>query len=181
MKHNQFEVAIILDSTQDAQFSLQIASWMQTFASQKEEICYEVVDIKEYHLASIDALKDLDGPVRLKNTVERFDAFVFITQEYNHYVAASLKNALLITKSSWYKKVAGIIAYGSSDGTRAITHLKNAMEEVKLTSVRMEVSLSLFKDFENEGIFQPRDSQTQQLIILSNQISTWGKAARSLR
>lgn len=181
MENNKFKIGIILDSTQDNKLGHQVASWIIEFINEDKETIYEVIDLKEYHLSLVDNSGDLMGSARWKSKAERLDAAIFITQEYNFYGSASLKNALLITEENWYKKVAGIISYGASDGARAVEYLKDIMAKLKMTSVRMEVALSIFNDFSKGEVFKPRIDQEKNLATLLDQVNAWGKAALALR
>ncbi len=178
---NNFKIAIIIDSTKDEQFSLKIGQWIEKFSNQRKDSIYELIDIKDYHLSLSDSSNGLSGLDQFKEKIERINAFVFLTQEYNYHLVSSLKNALLLTKKSWYKKVAGIISFGSSDGNRASTQLKEVMNEVNITNVRMEVYLSLFKDFDKGEVFKPEPNQEKNMSILLDQVNSWGKAALAFR
>ncbi len=68
---------------------------------------------------------DVKAYTKWNEKLASLDAFVFIAQEYNHSMAASLKNALDLARDAWNNKSAGIVSYGSIGGARAAEHLRN--------------------------------------------------------
>ena len=66
--------------------------------------------------------------------VREFDAFIFVTPQYNWSIPASLKNALDYLFHEWKWKPAGIVSYGSRGGGKAADHLRGV-----LTGLRMKV------------------------------------------
>jgi NAD(P)H-dependent FMN reductase len=66
--------------------------------------------------------------------VQQYDAFIFVTPQYNWSIPASLKNALDYLFHEWAGKPAGIVSYGSKGGVKAAEHLRSV-----LTGLRMRV------------------------------------------
>jgi NAD(P)H-dependent FMN reductase len=75
-----------------------------------------------------------------------FDAYVFVTAEYNHGIPAALKNAIDFLFKEWNNKVAGFVSYGSAGGVRAVEQLRLVMAELQVATVRAQVQLSLFTE-----------------------------------
>ena len=90
--------------------------------------------------------------------IATFDAFVFVTPEYNHSTSGALKNAIDFLFREWNDKAAGFVGYGGVGGARAVEHLRLVMGEIKVADVRAQVALSLFTDFENFSDVQTRPS-----------------------
>ncbi|KAJ5480699.1 NAD(P)H-dependent FMN reductase LOT6 [Penicillium diatomitis] len=67
-------------------------------------------------------------------TVRAYDAFIFVTPQYNWSIPASLKNALDYLFHEWAGKPAGMVSYGSRGGGKATDHLRAV-----LTGLRMRV------------------------------------------
>ncbi|KAJ5774136.1 NADPH-dependent FMN reductase Lot6 [Penicillium paradoxum] len=66
--------------------------------------------------------------------VRQYDAFIFVTPQYNWSIPASLKNALDYLFYEWKGKPAGIVSYGGRGGGKAAEHLRAV-----LTGLRMKV------------------------------------------
>lgn len=177
MNHFIFNVGVIFISTENDKFSSQIAAWVADFGNRKKDAHYELVDINDYALSLENRANDSKILETWEAKMKRYNALLFITQEYSHFVTSSIKNAILVSKPIWYKKVAGIISYGSSDGIRAMNHLKEVMNEVKMTNVRIEVTLPIFMNADLNGMFSPDDAHQIKLESLLDQVNAWGKAA----
>jgi NAD(P)H-dependent FMN reductase len=48
----------------------------------------------------------------------------------------------------WNNKVAGFVSYGGVGGVRAVEQLRLVIAELKVATVRTQVQLSLYTDFE---------------------------------
>ena len=110
-----------------------------------------------------------------------FDAYVFVTPEYNHATSGALKNAIDFLYGEWVNKVAGFIAYGGVSGARAVENLRLVMGELQVATVRAQVGLSMFTDFENFSVFKPAPMQEKAVNSMLDQVTAWGGALKTLR
>ena len=113
--------------------------------------------------------------------IASFDAFVFVTPEYNHGVPAALKNALDFLYKEWNNKAAGFVGYGNTGGARSVEQFRLVMAELQIADVREQVALSLFTDFEHYKVFKPAAFHEQKLNALLNQVVLWGTALQGVR
>jgi NAD(P)H-dependent FMN reductase len=113
--------------------------------------------------------------------IDTFDAFVFVTPEYNHSTSGALKNAIDFLYKEWNNKAAGFVGYGSAGGVRAVEHLRVIMAELQIADVRAQVMLSLFTDFENYSTFKPAPQHEKTLGTMLDQLLAWGAAMRTIR
>jgi len=108
--------------------------------------------------------------------IASFDAYVFVTPEYNHSASAALKNAIDYLHREWNNKVAGFMSYaGYAGGAGAIEHLRLIMAEVMVPTGRASTLPSPFTDFENFRTFKPNPQHEKQLLV------AWGGALKALR
>jgi NAD(P)H-dependent FMN reductase len=114
--------------------------------------------------------------------IAEFDAFVFVTAEYNHGIPAALKNAIDFLFREWNHKAAGFVSYGGhANGARAVEQLRLVMAELHVATVRSQVLLSLFSDFENFSVFTPDGRREAALTAMLDEVLAWGGALRTLR
>lgn len=106
---------------------------------------------------------------------------MFVTAEYNHGIPAALKNAIDFLYKEWNNKVAGFVGYGSVGGVRSVEQLRLVMAEVQVATVRAQVQLSLFTDFENFNVFKPAPYQEKSVNPMLDQVISWGTALKTLR
>ena len=67
--------------------------------------------------------------------IASFDAYIFVTPEYNHSTSGALKNAIDYLFAEWNNKAAGFVSYGSLGGARAVEHLRLIMAELQVATV----------------------------------------------
>jgi NAD(P)H-dependent FMN reductase len=113
--------------------------------------------------------------------IDSFDAYVFVTAEYNHGIPGALKNAIDFLYKEWNNKVAGFVGYGGAGGVRSVEQLRLVMAELKVASVRSQVQLSLFTDFENFTKFKPAPLQEKSVNTMLDEVIAWGGALKALR
>lgn len=182
------KIAIILGSTRPGRNGEPVAKWVYEAAAQRSDAEFELVDIAEFNLPHLDeAIPPSAGQYAHAHTlawaekIASFDGFVFVTPEYNHSTSGALKNAIDFLYGEWNNKVAGFVSYGSVGGTRAVEHLRLIMSELQVATVRAQVALSLFTDFENFSSFTPGDHQRQALDATLDQVVSWSRALRPVR
>ncbi len=113
--------------------------------------------------------------------IDSFDAYVFVTPEYNHGIPGALKNAIDYLFKEWNNKVAGFVSYGSAGGVRAVEQLRLVMAEIKVATVRAQVQLSLFTDFENFSKFKPHHIHEKSVNTMLDELLAWAGAMKTLR
>jgi NAD(P)H-dependent FMN reductase len=182
------KIGIILGSTRPNRAGEAVAKWVYEHASKRREAEFELVDIRDYNLPLLDepippsqGKYSKDHTKRWAAKIASFDAFVFVSPEYNHSTSGALKNAIDFLYAEWNNKVAGFVSYGSAGGVRAVEHLRLIMAELQIADVRAQVTFSLFTDFENFTTFKPADHHGESFNTMLDQVITWGNALRSVR
>lgn len=183
------KIAIVTGSTRPGRNNEAVANWVYSTAKDRKDAEFELVDIASYNLPLLDeAMPPVYGQYAHEHTkawsekIASFDAYVFVTPEYNHSTSAALKNAIDYLYREWNNKVAGFVSYGGyAGGARAIEHLRLIMAEVMVATVRASVLLSLFTDFENFRTFKPNSQREKELHAILDQLVAWGGALKALR
>jgi NAD(P)H-dependent FMN reductase len=182
------KVAIIVGSTRPGRKGRAVADWVYSIASERNDAEFELVDIDDFGLPLLDEpLPPSMGQYVHDHTkawaakIDSCDAFIFVTPEYNHSTCGALKNAIDYLFREWNNKVAGFVGYGSTEGARAVEHLRQVMGEIMIADVRAQVGLSLRTDFENFSTFRPADFKATLVSAMLDQVVAWGGALRTLR
>jgi NAD(P)H-dependent FMN reductase len=181
-------VAIILGSTRPGRVGEAVAHWVYGIAKNRTDAEFELVDIRDYDLPLLDepvppslGKYSKEHTQRWAAKIDSFDAYVFVTPEYNHGIPGALKNAIDYLYKEWNNKAAGFVGYGSAGGVRAVESLRLVMGELQVADVRAQVMLSLYTDFENFTTFKPAPHQQNALTAVFDQVVAWGGALRSVR
>ncbi|HJU95260.1 MAG TPA: NAD(P)H-dependent oxidoreductase [Nitrososphaera sp.] len=183
-------VAIILGSTRPGRNGEAVAQWVHNIANRQRnnDAEFEYIDIKDFNLPLFDEpIPPSQGQYSKDHTkawsakIDSFDAYIFVTPEYNHGIPGALKNAIDYLYREWNNKAAGFVSYGSAGGVRSVEHLRLVMAELQIADVRAQVTLSLFTDFENFTTFKPAPYQEQAVNTLLDQVISWGTVMKALR
>ncbi len=109
------KVAIILGSTRPGRVGEAVAKWVYGIAGKRNDAEFELIDIRDYNLPLLDEqIPPSLGKYSQTHTktwaakIAQFDAFVFVTAEYNHGIPGALKNAIDFIYREWNNKAAGL-------------------------------------------------------------------------
>ena len=181
-------VGIILGSTRPGRLGEAVAKWVYERARQRADAEFELIDLKDYPLPHLDepvppsmGQYSHDHTKEWAKKIDSFDAFVFVTPEYNHSIPGVLKNAIDYLSAEWANKSAGFVSYGSSGGVRAAEHLRLVLGELEVADVKAQASFSIFTDFENFSAFRPDPAKERAVRAMLDQVISWGRALKSLR
>jgi NAD(P)H-dependent FMN reductase len=165
-----------------------VGKWVFELAQRRTDAQFESVDLAEFNLPLLDepvppsmGQYSKDHTKRWAAKIASFDAFVFVTPEYNHGIPGALKNAIDFLFAEWNNKAAGFVSYGSAGGARAVEHLRLVLAEVQIATVRNQVMLNLFTDFENFTTFKPHPRHEDSVTKMLDQLIAWGGALKQLR
>ena len=120
-------IAVIIGSTRPGRNGEAVAKWVYEIARKRSDAEFELVDIKDFNLPLLDEpVPPSLGQYTKEHTkvwaakIDSFDAYVFVTPEYNHGISGALKNAIDFLFKEWNNKAAGFVSYGALGGTRAV-------------------------------------------------------------
>ena len=181
-------IAIIIGSTRPGRNGEAVAKWVQEIAQKRTDAEFELVDIKDFNLPLLDEpVPPSMGQYSKPHTktwaakIGSFDDYAFVTPEYNHGISGALKNAIDFLFAEWNNKAAGFISYGGAGGARAVEQLRLVLAEVQIATVRNQVLLSMFNDFENFSVFKPDARHVNSVNAMFDQAIAWGGALKALR
>jgi NAD(P)H-dependent FMN reductase len=183
------KIAIVVGSTRPGRKAEAVARWVLGIAAKRSDAQFELVDIKDFNLPLLDEpVPPSMGQYSQPHTkawaqkIASYDAYVFVTPEYNHGPSAALKNAIDFLYAEWNNKAAGFVSYGAaSSGGRAVEQLRLVMGELQVADVRAQVLLSLFTDFEHYAAFKPAAVHETTLATMLDQLVAWGEAMKTVR
>lgn len=182
---------IVIVSTRPGRKGSIIAEWFADHARRHGGFNIEVVDLAEVNLPMLDEpnhprLRQYqhDHTKTWSATVDRGDAYVFVTPEYNYGTPPSLINALDYLFSEWAYKPAGFVSYGGiSAGTRSVQMAKQIVTSLKMMPLPEGVTIPFFPqyiDSETER-FVPIEAQEQAADLMLNELLKWAEALKPVR
>lgn len=180
---------VILASTRPGRKGPEIGRWFAKYASDNSGFEVNVVDISEFDLPVFD---EPHHPVmqkyehehtrRWSETIDKADAYVFVTPEYDHTAPASLINALTYLSKEWNYKPAGFVSYGGvSGGLRGVQSLKPMMSALKLVPVPEAVTIPGHGEFLDEHGFNANALHEKGAADMLAELDKWAGALKGIR
>lgn len=132
------KLAVITGATRTGRQTTRQSLWIVNTASKLEEVEVEHVDLKDYPMPFFsepispryNPNRDIDPSAqKWLEKIEQFDAYIFVTPEYNHSIPGELKNAFDYMTWELKHKPAAVASHGTVGGARAALHLKEVLSE----------------------------------------------------
>ena len=146
-------IPVILGTTRKGRMSAHAARFVFGQLQKREGITSELIDIGELNLPIDDAGEAVKDP-RFSAAMERADAIVIVSPEYNHSFPGLLKHVLDSCLKEYIHKAAGIVGVsaGMFGGARTIEHFQPVLRELGLVSIFWDVNFgTVEKVFDSSG------------------------------
>jgi NAD(P)H-dependent FMN reductase len=182
-------LTVIVGSIRPGRAGQPIAEWFIDRARSHDGFDVEVADLAEIRLP----LMEEPNHPRLRQYVsqhthewsariDRADAIVFVTPEYNYGYPATIKNAIDYLYQEWKDKPAGFVSYGGiAAGTRAVQQLKQVITTLKMSPVFESVNIPFHAQFIHDGRFHANDVLEQSATAMLDELLRLDGALRPLR
>lgn len=153
-------IGVIVGSQREPRAGLQIATFVQnTLRELQHPVDFNIIDLAVWnlplynepgipsHISSPEDYKH-EHTRHWSNEIASYQAFIFVTPQYNWGYPASLKNAIDYLFNEWKGKPAMIVSYGGHGGGRAAEQLKQVCQGLRMLPLDKAVCLTFpDKDF----------------------------------
>lgn len=145
------KLAVVLGSTREGRMTERLAKWVVATAAGRTGIEVDLIDLRDYPMPFFsepispryNPHREVDPAVQKWLTaIDRADAFIFVTPEYNHSIPAVLKNAIDYLTWEMVHKPATVVSHGTVGGARATMQLKEILSESRAAVVPTQVALA---------------------------------------
>lgn len=177
------QLAVIVGSTRERRFGNIVAEWLVTRARQRDDVALDVIDLVEVDLPMVYPQLPEPPAQAYIERIDRADAFVVITPEYNHGYPASLKQAIDLPRDQWRRKPVAFVSYGgAAGGLRAVEQLRQVFGELQAVTIRDSVSFHMAWDrFDEAGEpYEPVRCNADAETML-DELTWWATALRIAR
>ena len=180
---------VITTSTRPGRAGPVVTDWVVKAAEAHGGYDVTVADLADVDLPLLDephhpAMQDYqnDHTKRWAAMVDKADAFVFVTPEYDSFPSATAVNAVQYLVQEWSYKAAGIVSYGGvSGGLRAAQELRLLLANVNMMPVPQVVPAPFFWEDIKDGTFAPNDKASEGATLMLDELAKWSTALKSLR
>ena len=179
----QLALAVVIGSTREGRRGPAIAEWFQAVAQQREDMNLDVIDLGSTRLPDVLTKSRPPEVTALAGRLDRADAFVIVTPEYNHSFPAPLKTAVDWYSAEWQAKPVGFVSYGGiSGGLRAVEQLRQVFAELHAVTVRNTVSLhGVWARLGEDGTLIDSDGSEEAARAMLDQLAWWARALKEAR
>ncbi|CAN5573426.1 NAD(P)H-dependent oxidoreductase [soil metagenome] len=180
---------VIQVSTRPSRASDPIAKWMMAHAEAHKGFTVEFIDLRAEALPVFDEPQhprlrqyEHEHTKRWSAKIERADAFVWVTPEYNFATPVSLLNALTYLVQEWAYKPAALVSYGGvSAGTRGVQMTKQTLTALGVMPIPQAVAIPFFTQHIKDGKFEPGETQDKAAGAMLTELGRWAVALATLR
>lgn len=186
-----FLLQTIVASVREGRKGPRVADWFLARAEGHAGFRHERIELAEVNLPLFD---EPGHPQRRQykrpytrawsNMVDRADAYVFITPEYDHGPPAPLLNAVQYLVHEWACKPVGFVSYGGvSGGSRGVQSLIPTLTLLRMVPVADRVTIPFFaRSIDKEsGEFSPDPVQAEAASRMLDELLRWTAALAPLR
>jgi len=146
-------IPVILGTTRKGRMSLHAARLVEQELAKRGGVDTELIDIATLPLPTDDAGEAIKY-APFADKMNRADAIVVVSPEYNHGYPGLLKHVLDSCLKEYIHKAVGIVGVsaGPSGGTRVIENLLPVMRELGLVTIFWDVNFfQVHKVFDTDG------------------------------
>ena len=182
---------VVIASTRPSRMGPTVGHWFLDQTRRHAKFQTELVDLEKVNLPLLDEPKhpklrqyEHEHTKRWSATVDRADAFVFVTPEYNFGSPPALVNALDYLNQEWAYKPVGFVSYGGvSGGTRSVQMTKQLVTALKMMPMFEAVTIPFFTQHmdKDTGRFAPGKVQEDAATVMLDELLKWAEAMRPMR
>jgi len=186
------KIGVIVGSTRPTRAGRQVADWFMDEVKNTPDVEFVLLDLKEIDLPFLNepglpAQADYknESTKKWSDMVEPLDGFVLVTPEYNHAVAAPLKNALDILYNEWNRKPVAFVGYGALGAARAIEQLVGAVTALGMAPLNSSGKtiniVEIWAAFDEDGQLKPDHIKSGNPEKVVDNLVWWANALKAAR
>jgi len=184
-------IKIILGSVRPTRFGTQPADWLMELSKQyASRATFELVDLAEVNLPLLDEPKPASSGEYTKDHTKAWseviapaDGFIFVTPEYNHGVAPSLKNAIDYLYAEWTNKPVSFVSYGAdAGGARSIEHLRATTAWLQMYDLSETLIMpQYYLNLDEQGAYKFGEEHKKKADAIFEQLLFWAEEMKASR
>ena len=163
-------IAVITGSVRPGRAGSAVARWIAEKANEVDGVDARVLELADFDLPVFaEEVPPMMAPakdpaaVAWNKALAGFDAFIFVTPEYNRSVPGALKNAIdFIVPSVLANKAVGLVGYSWHGAVNPLGHLRVILSTFGADVREQQVGINLGSDFQ-DGVFAPSEELNAQI------------------
>ena len=173
------KIAVFVGSIREGRTGITIGQWaIEQLEARNDGHTYQLVDILEHNLRPNTALPPRmveNGNYAEPTTrawaelIDGFDAYIFVTPEYNASMPGPMKDAYDLLYAEWTGKPIGFIGYGSDAARTAISHWNDVVTRVGMTLIPAQAEFT-FQDHFPDFVFTPGEQGATWINAIADEL-----------
>ena len=175
------QFAVIIGSVRKDRIGPAVARWFLGQIEARTPAAVDVIDLAQLCLP--DDLGGGGDAETFTKRIERADAVVVVTPEYNRGYPGALKTAIDTVTDQWRVKPVAFVSYGGrSGGLRAVEQLRLVFAELHVVTVQATVSLpDVWDQLDEHGHLERPERAASAADRMLRQLSWWATTLRHAR
>jgi len=178
----KIRVGLIYGSTREGRFCDKVAAWAAEQIVSSGKFAVDIIDPLAIPLDP-DKSPHKEHPASIRQLLDRAEAFVVVTPEYNHGYPAPLKALIDSAGAEWQAKPVAFVSYGGvSGGLRAVEQLRQVFAELHAVTMRDAVSFAAaWEQFDQSGKLREPERANRSMATMLSRLHWWAVALRAAR
>lgn len=172
-------IPIILGTPRKERMSRHVADFVLNELVKFDGVETDLIDVCELNLPNNDAGETIKHP-QFSAQMDRADAIIIVTPEYNHGYPGMLKHALDTNLKEYIHKAAGVcgVSAGGFGGARVIQNLLPVLREIGLVTIFWDGNFSKVESIFDEDGKLTDETQTGRLDKFFKELIWMAKTLR---
>ena len=173
------KIAVFVGSIREGRNGRRIGQWaVDQLEARNDGHTYEIVDLLEQDLNPNTAIPPrmvengaYTDPKTLAwaELIGGYDAFIFVTPEYNASIPGPMKDAYDLLFAEWTGKPVSFIGYGSGAARSAISHWNDIVTRVGMIVTPAQVEFT-FQDHFPDFVFTPGEQGATWINAIADEL-----------
>ncbi len=169
-------IPIILGTARIGRQSEKVANFMLKEVI-KTGVESEIIDVRDYRIEATDNREELPQAKKLTEKINKADALIIVSPEYNHGYPGELKMMLDMVYKQYAHKPVGIcgVSSGKLGGARMVEQLRLVSIQLQMIPIREALYFSNIKDLFDENSVIKDESYFKRVPIFLNELISYIK------
>jgi len=144
----------------------------------------EIIDVRDFRTDATDNTQASPQAKKLSSKIEKSDALIVVSSEYNHGYPGELKMMLDLLYGQYAGKPVGFcgVSAGGLGGARVVEQLRQVVIELHMLPIREAVYFPVVQNlFDEKGTMKDPGAYKDRIKSFLNELTKYANALRSTR
>jgi len=176
-------IPVILGTARNGRQSEKVANFVVE-ETKKAGYDTELIDVRDFRTDATDNTQGTPAAKNLLPKIEKADAFIIVSPEYNHGYPGELKMMIDMIYQQYATKPVGFcgVSAGGLGGARAVEQLRQIVVELHMVPIREALYFPVVQNlFDDKGVMKNPDAYKDRLKVFFNELTAYAGALKASR